>query len=1074
METAIISGILKEVIISLGRFSYNEIMRCTGVEDEVRNLERSLEGIEDDIRNVDLRFARSVATIRDLKTLTEFSYEAESIIDRFKIEMAILYASRSQECRPSSACSLCREVGIRHQAANDIEKLNKQLQIMRTPRGILGQRVAMEGEAEAMEGQAVVQSHVKAEGPGHGEPKLIGSAITNDSNDFIERLCQDGGNALFAIVGAPGVGKTTLAQKIYHDKRTKVKFPNRLWVSHSRISGNLTIYTGDVHSDDRITPPMQIIRSQLHTRQLLLVIDGVRDNNNWNFLGDLEDDFIDRNIRVIITTSHMDVTTMIGVARGSYYHHYVRNLGEDDGWLLLRWAAKRPKSDPNIGDVQDVGRRIVQKCSGLPMALKAFGCRLRSMDRADEWETVHATDFIHRYPEIRRCIDTSYMELQYPQKRCFLYCSLYPEGSVIEQRCITQQWIAEGFFEGTESSGETPDADQEKEARSCFTEFVNRGLLVQNKYNGADGASGGVATMLGLLRSYAIYRSQNEKMYRQCVADAEAVYDIPDNFTRLRTLMALGSSNPEDDTDSRAQRVMDRICTKFESLRVLDLRDTQVKFVGSKLKRLLQLRYLNLSNTSIETLSPQIGNLKELQFLILENCRQLTSLPREVGCLKKLRCLDISGTPELKDVKFSLADLEEVNCFRGFIPVSSGHGWRTFTFRELSHMTKLTSLQIDKLGRNTVTEEAAQLSLQEKTRLQDLELCCTTPDGIAEPDRVSIRSVLDELKPHQGLATLKLANFYGSELPTWVSPAYLTVLQRLTLDGCSGRQHLPPLGQMRHLTFLAIRGFSLLPEISQELRGVPGSEVAFPKLQELIMGEMDNLMRWLHTEAHDMPLLCSFQLLECPRLQGHSLWLRHRTALTSLKIQCSDELQEIRELPELNELHVDNCGQLRTIGSLGKLEDLIIARCSNLSTVQGVDRLRSLRLEEEQAMELPRWLQEQQRPPFPLSRLDIVGSEQLLRRCFTSTGIQTAADHVHAMLPDGSTYFSYTKSTGHSQWSQQWKEAVRVHGAVTVPIPQPGRRGIGESWMRYTLYTLYAVILVVSQWFVLRIVGSRS
>uniref|UniRef100_A0A0A9C245 Disease resistance protein winged helix domain-containing protein n=1 Tax=Arundo donax TaxID=35708 RepID=A0A0A9C245_ARUDO len=200
---------------------------------------------------------------------------------------------------------------------------------------------------------------------------------------------------------------------------------------------------------------------------------------------------------------------------------------------------------------------------------------------------------------------------------------LYPEGSMIEQKNIVQQWTAEDFFEGRESTGgqqgTCPPLDLEKEARECYTELVNRSLLVR-MIDGADGC----ATMPTLLRSYAIYRSQYEnyvgdpchigrafKVWRLCAADADTIHDIPDDITSLTTLLVFGSSSPRRDTGpSTTPAVINVICQKFTSLRVLDLRDTQVEVVGSNLGRLLQFRYLNLSHTRIKNFPWRSGILR--------------------------------------------------------------------------------------------------------------------------------------------------------------------------------------------------------------------------------------------------------------------------------------------------------------------------------------------------------------------------------------------------------------------------------------------------------------------------------
>jgi Leucine-rich repeat (LRR) protein len=302
---------------------------------------------------------------------------------------------------------------------------------------------------------------------------------------------------------------------------------------------------------------------------------------------------------------------------------------------------------------------------------------------------------------------------------------------------------------------------------------------------------------------------------------------------------------------------LDIIFQRFPNLRVLDLRDTQVETIPKMLGRLLQLRYLNLSNTRITKLPQTIGTLMMLQFLILRNCPCLTKVTSHVGRLKNLRSLDISGTPNLNDVRFRLLKLTELRCLHGFSPAD--HGW---TFEELRALPNLTSLQILKLGRTSNIEDARQSGLQELCHLRELELCCSSVHQPAVDQQEHIKDVFTVLNPPQNLASLKLDGYYGNEFPSWFSVSHLTRLQRLTLDGCCHYQRLPPLGEMICLQSLAITGFSVLTV--DELRGEPATGVAFPRLEQLFLGNMQNMVPWSGLVETDMPLLQSLHLDSCP------------------------------------------------------------------------------------------------------------------------------------------------------------------------------------------------------------------
>ncbi|VAI17366.1 unnamed protein product [Triticum turgidum subsp. durum] len=1044
-STVILNGLITSVSSSLA----GVIVRVACVKKDVDTLTGRLESIMAVIGDAERHriLARSEAADHRLKKLREIAYEAETIIDLFRIEVG---TSRSQEWDAASICKCVKEVHIRCQIGNDIQELNKKLDTIIPVIQQLGL---------AAEDQSGIDSEVA---PHYNESNTIGRGVGSDCNDLVNLLRRggEGAHVLFAIVGTIGVGKSTLALKIYHEMRGR--FRTRLWVNISNDSRRITIWSGDTFKGRAGMPEQrEVLRRYLDgsTRNLLLVIDNVRKADDWNQLLAANEAFRRCGCKVIVTTRDENVARMMGVT----HFHRVKCLNGDDGWLLLHKTANLGGTVAT-GNIQDVGRSIVQKCSGVPMAIRTIGWNLRGRSREDEWESIHSQDFISSYTGIRDSIDTTYMELKYRVKRCFLYCSLYPEQFVIKQQCATQQWIAEGFFEGR--------PNLEEEAESCYQELIERGLLLpEHEANGVVGAK-----MPTLLRSFALYRSGEEncvdnpsrisstsKPWRLCITDEEAIEAIPVYVTRLRTLFV--SASP------LRRSSLDLIIGRFPNLRVLDLRDTQVESIPKTLGRLLQLRYLNLSNTEIRKLPQSIGNLMMLQFLILQNCPYLTQMTSHVGRLENLRGLDFSGAPELNDVRFRLLKLTGLNCLRGFFPANHG-----LKLKELHALRNLTSLQILKLGRASSIEDAHQSRLQEMYHLKELELCCSSVDQPPVDGQEHMKDVFSALRPPQSLVSLKLDGYYGNGFPAWFSVSHLTALQRLTLDGCVHCQRLPALGEMMNLKFLAIIGFSVLTEINYELRGAPATGVAFPLLEQLFLGRMQNMVSWSGLVDIDMPLLERLQLDSCPMMISVPSWLQHCTTLKSLKIQHADALQYIENLPALKELQVHYSSNLNRILNLSRLEDLKIVSCACLTVVQDVPLLRNLHLDlGKHTAELPEWLQKKQ--SFTLRGLEIIGSEDLLNRCSSSTArygrlIKDAADHVYAKLHGGSLYFSYTKRTGMFYRSRRCRECFSMQGAAILAVPVAPQRVHG-GWETWIKYTLCAIFLIVSQFFVQWAVSSR-
>lgn len=1066
----ILSEFTKHVISSLVNLASNEIAKVLCIRNEISKLARKLESMRAIITDAEQAVVQNETTRDWLKRSREIIYEAEDINDRYNIEKERFQISQPQECNPSSIFKCCRDVGIDCIVASDIHELHQKLDSIIEEGKRLHVRPASEDQIRLDQTRSYLDIPLLG-------PDIVG--MENDCENLIELLIKGDDippqkkrddipiRPFLAIIGTIGIGKTTLARKVYH--KTETFFKIRVWVHVSKDLRHMTMWSGERLSKGDTADQLVELHKMLRDNKYLLVIDDVWGENVWDGLLQKQAHYGSLGSRVLITTRNERVARRTGAV----HIHHMKGLNEDDGWWLLRTMAFL---DESTGNMQDIGRRIVQKCNGLPMAIRRIGCHLREVElKEDDWERIYSSDFCGLSSTIRNAINKSYLELPYNLKRCFLYCSLYPEGSVIDRQCITQQWIAEGFIVTQQ------DASVEKEAKECYDKLLGRGLLLQeNQTYGAERTK-----MPHLFRSFALLQSQDEyfignpqdigdalRPYRLTITTggAEAIKNGIRKLKSLRTIILCGSSLND--------RTLDYIFQKYTHLRVLDLGgDTQIDRVARSLGSMMHLRYLSFANTQVREIPSDIEKLRMLQFLILKNCTRLNSLPESLGRLTNLRTLDISGCG-LNRVKFGFSMMKELRCLQGFLVSSRGsenrNGW---SFQELGSLYKLTSLKILRLEKTSIVEDAVQSALQAKHDLKELELCCSTDDGTAEISRAAkIKDVFEALKPGPSIVSLKLENYYGHGFPSWLDPFHLRDLEQLTIDGCLHCQYLPSLGEMKNLKFLAINGSNLSTHIGHEIRGTLDDGVAFPKLEQLVISKMSNLKSWQGLKEIDMPSLMNFRIIECPKLDSLPSWLKHCTALRSLHIDHADNLESIENIPGLKELEVCENSKLKVISNLRRLEDLKVVACLLLDVVQDVPSLCTVHSNEQNPTKLPQWLQPEK--PFMLRRLEIVGTEELLDNCSSATApywhIIQNADHVYANLPDGSFYFSYAKSSSYFHRSARSLARSPLLSPVSFSVPilpqdevvstdeirnisEPIGQSSSRSWMRI----LFTVLLLL-------------
>lgn len=223
--------------------------------------------------------------------------------------------------------------------------------------------------------------------------------------------------------------------------------------------------------------------------------------------------------------------------------------------------------------------------------------------------------------------------------------------------------------------------------------------------------------------------------------------------------------------------------------------------------------------------------------------------------------------------------MEELISMKGF-PMANNSLLQSL---DLKFPKKLDILRIDNLDNILVPLPKNELPIK-KYQIKELELCYNVDRALVPEDRINnVSEVLESFIPHKRLVHLKIENYYGKEYPSWI--LMLSNLQRLHLQNCVWCEKLPSLGALPQLKFLAMTGFGKLCSLGKELRGDLETKVAFPRLQQLYIGDMEALHTWSGLESQDLPQLQILRLLGCIKLIAIPLdHLQKSTTLTRLEV----------------------------------------------------------------------------------------------------------------------------------------------------------------------------------------------
>ncbi|KAL6654471.1 hypothetical protein ACP70R_007936 [Stipagrostis hirtigluma subsp. patula] len=628
------------------------------------------------------------------------------------------------------------------------------------------------------------------------ESGIVGEQIERDTNALVEELLADEpAIKIVSIAGAGGMGKSTLAKKIFNDKKIELEFKKKIWLSVTEsydavnlLSSAITQAGAEPRGDQQVLT--QILADILSTGKFLLVMDDVWSDGPW--VGVLQSSVVlaaqnQPRSRVIITTRSRELIRDMGAI---YYPHHVKPINDEDAWSLLRKQLQNIISESALDQLKDIGMKIVKRCDGLPLAVKAVGGVLR-MKRPNEREwkgvlddPIWSTDKTHS--DLSFALRLSYEDLSPPVKQCFLYYSLLPKGDNISDILIGI-WISQGYIQVTvaDQGQRTKEA---KEIGFCYYKDLITRNLVEPSNTYADGSH---SSMHDVIRSFGRYMVKEEALVVQ-VSASEKGSQLASS-TRFRHVSIESTESqldavvlPEWVSISRKQELLRSLIIKgriqfgpnnnpslsrFPSLRALFVAHTESERFVESLCKLKHLRFFHLEHTDISRLPDDIDKMKFLEHIGLVECPNFTGqLPSSILNLERLRCFFIS-----RDTKFiipkGLGGLTELNTITRF-PVRIQDEW--CSLEELAPLCTLREISIYDLQAVPLGSLAAEAKIRDKLQLRRLILFCFASKGGVRLDEVTredcqrVEEVFGQLCPPPHLEGLAIYDYIGLLPPSWM------------------------------------------------------------------------------------------------------------------------------------------------------------------------------------------------------------------------------------------------------------------------------------------------------------------
>lgn len=713
------------------------------------------------------------------------------------------------------------------------------------------------------------------------EPLIVGQ--DKATADLYKLMIEDPEAKNIGVFGKGGSGKTLLLKTVFNSKKVRSHFSDGLllWITVSQ-SPSVTNLRNDLFT--QITLQKNVDSSKItreedvklwlnetleQSKRFALFVDDVWESEAAELLeglGILRPVTMHSDSKLVISSRNRSALLKMGVA--DKYTITMGDLIQDDSWRLFAFHAfPYNKRNPPANIDEENAKIVCNRCGGLPLALKVVGRAMAGSTDPQQWEWAAqcppSTDSV--YDSLRLSYDALGRE-NVNLQLCFLYAAAtFLEDKIISVYEMIQRWVGEALLpmikmpQGRVQFGYDPfemgKAYLNLLAERCLIEPIMRGVDGQVEYFRVHDVLRDMGTKIA---------EKEEKFY--CRVDCNLT-TLTEKECSEYTRIFLSDNQLNSLPDSwRAPHVCSLLLPGNVHL---------TKVPSMVMKSMMSLKFLDLSGTSVQSLPESVGDLEQLVCLALIAMPLLRKLPRSVSKLARLEILDVSFSSviTLPSSIHKLTSLRylDITCCREmqYLPSSISQ----LTSLQYLLMYGCTSL-IWKRDEQKRYKGAA--CINDIAPLYQLKMLSFTNNGdilgegtlksMTKMDTMQITLTEMERLPHDITNMTKLRRLVlECSLLVKLDNSFCNFqnMSNLELSDCCMLEELPHLHKLRSLRQLRIIRCHKLRRFPNEF----GEMGAFPSLEIYSLVELNQLEELPEVEEGAMASLQIFTVMECPALR---------------------------------------------------------------------------------------------------------------------------------------------------------------------------------------------------------------